>query len=92
MEHDRHPLYSKSLPLISIAIVVQLAGWLLHWMYPAASANVIVTGTALLIVGLAFRAKDKGRSFAWGLFGLLSVVGVVVVAKLTNHANRTAHN
>jgi hypothetical protein len=51
-----------------------------------------LVGTLLLMVGLAYRTKDKGRSAAWGLCGLLSIVGVIIVAMLANRANRTAHN
>ena len=89
---DRHPLYSLSLPLISIGAVGQLAGGLLHWSYPALGRVLGLTGTGMLIVGLAYRAKDKGRSAAWGATGLLWIVGIVIVGALANHANRTAHN
>jgi hypothetical protein len=89
---DRHPFYSASLPLISVALVAQGAGWLLRWSFPAVGSVIAVLATLVLIVGLAFRAKDKGRSLAWGLCGLLSLVGVIIVAMLSNRANRTAHN
>jgi hypothetical protein len=89
---DRHPLYSLALPLISIGAVGQLAGWLAHWMYPAIGAILGLAGTAMLVVGLAYRAKDKGRSAAWGATGVLSIVGIVIVSKLANRANCTAHN
>lgn len=39
-------------------------------------------GIAVVVVGLANYAKSKGRHPAWSLLGLLSCVGVVVVALL----------
>ncbi len=89
---DRHPLYALSLPLVSIGVVAQLAGYLVHWMYPTASVVIAVAATVAVVVGLAYRAMDKGRSAAWGLAGVLSVVGLAVVSSLTNHRNRTVHN
>jgi hypothetical protein len=89
---DRHPLYSLSIPLITFGLVAQAAGWLLRWSFPNAGAALAVLATVMLIVGLAYRAKDKGRSFGWGVSGLFSIAGVIVVAMLTNRANRTAHN
>ena len=89
---DRHPLYSLSVPLITIGLVAQAAGWLLRWSFPSAGAVIALLATLMLIVGLAYRAKDKGRSFAWGVCGLFSAAGVIVVAALANRANRTAHN
>ncbi len=89
---DRHPLYALSLPLISIGFVAQVAAYLAHWMYPAGSMVLGFAATVAIVVGLAYRAMDKGRSAAWGLTGLVSLVGLVVVSRLTNHRNRTLHN
>ncbi len=89
---DRHPLYSASLPLMATGLVAQGAGCLLRWSFPGVGGLVSLVGTLLLIVGLAYRAKDKGRSGAWGLCGVFSIVGVIIVAMLGNRANRTAHN
>jgi hypothetical protein len=89
---DRHPLYSLSLPLITVGLVAQGAGWLLRWSFPAVGGLISLLATVMVIVGLSYRAMDKGRSPAWGLCGLLSILGVIVVAMLSNLANRTAHN
>jgi hypothetical protein len=43
---------------------------------------VALAGTVLLIAGLSFYAKAKGRSPAWGLMGLLSIIGLIVLACL----------
>ena len=39
-----------------------------------------VTGAALLVVGVYYLARSKGRSPAWALLGLLSLVGWILVA------------
>src|SRR5262245_46973121 len=38
-----------------------------------------LAGTVLLIVGLGFAASAKGRKMAWGLMGLLSCIGLLVL-------------
>lgn len=47
---------------------------------------VTLVGTGLLIAGLAMYAKAKGRSPAWGLLGFLSIIGLIVLALLKDHA------
>lgn len=89
---DRHPFYSLAFPFITIGLVAQGAGFVLRWSFPTVGALISLVGTLMLIVGLTYRAKDKGRAAAWGLCGLLSVVGVIIVYQLANRANRTAHN
>lgn len=44
-----------------------------------------LTGTIALIVGLAFYAKAKGRNPAWGLLGLLTILGIIALALLKDH-------
>jgi len=39
-------------------------------------------GTALLLIGLAYYSKAKGHTPWWGLVGLLSFVGILVLALL----------
>jgi hypothetical protein len=43
---------------------------------------VLIVGTVLLMIGLAYYAKAKGRSAAWCLMGLLSIIGLIVLACL----------
>lgn len=50
----------------------------------------LLAGTALLLAGLAFYAKAKGRHPAWGLFGLLSIVGVIVLGILPDRSAQSA--
>jgi hypothetical protein len=42
-------------------------------------------GTALLIGGLAYYAKAKGRSPAWGLMGFLGLIGLIVLGSLADY-------
>ncbi len=44
--------------------------------------GVSLFGTALLIVGLGYYAKSRGRSPAWGLMGFLSCLGLIFLAFL----------
>lgn len=39
-------------------------------------------GSILLLVGLAFYAKGKGRHPAWCLLGFLSIIGIIILACL----------
>ena len=45
-----------------------------------------LAGTVLLLVGLAYYAKSKGRHPAWCLFALLSIIGLIVLALLKDKA------
>ena len=42
----------------------------------------ILAGGILLIIGLCYYAKSKGRNAAWGLFGFLSCIGIAVLLLL----------
>lgn len=52
----------------------------------------LVLGTCLLIAGLSCYARAKGRSGWWGLMGLLSIIGLIVLACLEdrNKASKKA--
>jgi membrane protein implicated in regulation of membrane protease activity len=57
---------------------LQVAGVLMHrpWLS--------WIGIGLLAVGLMYYARAKRRHPAWGLFGLLSIVGLLVLACLSD--------
>jgi hypothetical protein len=42
----------------------------------------VVTGIGLIMAGLAFYARSKGRHPAWCILGLLSVLGLLVIVLL----------
>ena len=46
----------------------------------------LLGGSVLLIIGLAYYAKAKGRHSAWALMGLLSLIGVLVLALLRDRS------
>jgi hypothetical protein len=45
-----------------------------------------LAGTGLLMVGLSYYAKAKGRSPAWCLFAFLPLIGIIVLACLKDKA------
>jgi len=57
-------------------IVLQIAGNVIG------QPIVLIVGTVLLMIGLAYYAKAKGRSAAWCLMGFLSIIGLIVLACL----------
>jgi hypothetical protein len=46
---------------------------------------ILLVGTVLLVIGMAYYAKAKGRHPAWGLMGLLSLFGALLVESLREH-------
>jgi amino acid transporter len=44
--------------------------------------GIMLLGTVLLIIGLSLYARAKGHSGWWGLMGLLSIIGLIVLACL----------
>jgi hypothetical protein len=46
----------------------------------------MMCGTVLLVIGLSYYAKAKGRSSAWCLMGLLSIIGLLVLALLKDRS------
>ena len=68
-------------------VILQIAGGLIHptRSYPLFAIFgwlITIIGTILLLVGFAFYAKSKGRSIAWSLLALLSIVGWVILILL----------
>ena len=69
--------YNKiSLAVGSPGIILQIAGIIMS------SLLVQLLGTVLLLVGLVYYAKAKGRSPVWCLFAFLSIIGLIVLACL----------
>jgi len=81
----------KSLLIGGSGIILQTVGWIAinSTKDPGTAAlyrTVLLVGTVLLIFGLAFYAKAKGRHPAWGLMGLLSLIGIIVLGCLKDLA------
>jgi hypothetical protein len=46
-----------------------------------------LVGSILLVIGLTFYAKAKARHPAWGLLGLLSIIGLIILAILPDKSS-----
>ena len=71
-------LNRKSLVYGVPGLLIQGIGIIVH---PA----VVLLGTVLLIIGLAYYAKAKGHSGLFGLLGLLSWLGILVLIVLKDY-------
>jgi cytochrome b561 len=60
-----------SVTAMSHSLPVTVLGW-----------SIYLVGTALLLIGFSFYVRAKGRSPAWCLLALLSVIGWVVLILL----------
>jgi len=65
-------------------IVLQIAG---NAIGGNGGSGVLVLGTVLLLVGLSFYARMKGRSGWWGLLGFLSILGLIALAVLPSYCH-----
>ena len=84
---------TKSLIVGAPGLALQLCGGLLARTLIAdpatadmAAAAALGVGTILLLIGLAFYAKAKGRHPAWCLMAFLSLIGFIVLALLQDKA------
>jgi glycerol uptake facilitator-like aquaporin len=78
-----------SLALGVPGLILQIAGNVMMRSGPdkeGVGLLVGIIGTALLMGGLMMYARAKGRSPAWGLMGLLSIIGLIVLAMLEDRA------
>lgn len=81
---------SKSLAYGLPGLVLQVAGRLMAEFHPGLAflGNVVMLlGTGLLMAGLAYYAMAKGRDPAWCMMALLSVVGLLVLARLEDRSD-----
>ena len=65
-------------------LILQIAGRVIN------EPLVMLVGTILLMIGLAYYAKAKGRHPAWCLMGFLSIIGLIVLACLKDHEERSS--
>lgn len=80
-----------SLALGVPGLALQVVGnvlWQQNRANPYAGIGFTVAGTVLLIAGLAFYAKAKGRSEVWCLMGFLSIIGFIVLGCLEDLTTR----
>ena len=72
-------------------IILQIAGNFMRTpdgVFTPLGALVLLAGTVLLLVGLMFYAKAKGRHGAWCLFAFLSLIGLIVLACLKDRSGQ----
>jgi hypothetical protein len=68
-------------------LIVQAVGFTMRMQgHDLAGRLVILVGLILLMVGLALYAKAIGRNPAWGFVGLLSIIGLLILASLKDYA------
>jgi hypothetical protein len=72
-------------------IVLQMAGLFTGGAAEGAAGSplgllLLLVGTALLLAGLAYYAKAKGRHPAWCLVAFLSWIGLLILALLRDKA------
>jgi hypothetical protein len=64
-------------------IILQFVGlYLKISQHSPAGQPVAIVATILLAIGLAFYAKAIGRNPVWGFLGLLSIIGLLILASL----------
>jgi hypothetical protein len=83
------PRYNYASFLFGVpGIILQVVGRVALSQTDSGTANLgrlgMIAGTILLLVGLAFYAKAKGRHPAWCLFAFLSIIGLIVLACLND--------
>ncbi len=93
-------LNRKSLMLGVPGIILQFVGQFLPAMVsgrqvPSDSVViggvcVVLLGTVLLIFGLCTYAQAKGHSRWWGLMGLLSIIGLIVLGLLKDRRKESS--
>lgn len=70
-------------------VILQIAGNFMRnpeGLITITGSLILLCGTILLMAGLAFYAKAKGRHPAWCLFAFLSIIGLIVLALLKDHS------
>jgi hypothetical protein len=73
---------------IILGLLLQIIGIFINspmGMDEALSAILIISGLALFVSGCWSYAQEKGLSRAWGLLGLLSFFGLLILLLLPNH-------
>ena len=68
-------------------VILNIGGGLLSicWSHPFLEILgyfMVVTGIGLMMAGLAFYSRSKGRHPAWCILGLLSILGLLVIVLL----------
>ena len=77
---------NKGLSLSLTGVGLQIVGAVTNIMF--VSGLIALVGTGVLMLGLAWIAKSKGRTPLWGLLGVFSILGPVVLYVLPDSHNK----
>lgn len=88
---------SRSNLFVGIGLVAQLVGHFavlpMGGIYGPLGMLLIGLGAAVFVVGCGYYALAKGYHFAFGLFGLLSIVGLIVLVAIPDqHPEHRGYN
>ena len=75
---------NKGVGFAAAGLALQVLGAITHIFL--VSGLIAFGGTALLMLGLAWVAKSKGRTPLWGLLGVFSIIGPAVLFVLPDSA------
>ncbi len=77
---------NKGLSLALTGIALQIVGAVTNIIL--VSGLIALVGTGVLMLGLGWIAKSKGRTPLWGLLGVFSILGPVVLYVLPDAHNK----
>ena len=81
--------HNKTSLVIGISgVILQYGSAVFLWDYSQIAFPGILLGTLLIAIGLAFYLKAKARSLAFLIIGIVPVIGLVVLALLSDHSNQ----
>lgn len=75
---------TKSNIFITVWLILQLAGLLARSYLGDVGVFISLVGGACLIIGCCYYSKAKGHHAAWGLLGLLSLIGLIILVCFTD--------
>ena len=81
--------YNKvSLYVGIVGVILQYGGAVFVWDFPRVAFPVVLFGTLLIAIGLAFYLKAKARSLGFLAIGIIPVLGLVVLALLNDYSKQ----
>lgn len=75
---------TKSNIFITVWLILQLAGLLARSYLGDVGVFISLVGGVCLIIGCCYYSKAKGHHTAWGLLGLLSLIGLIILVCFTD--------
>lgn len=72
-------------------LLIQTLASIHHWPpnQQVVGTTLVLLGTGLLIVGLSYYAKARGHHLAWGVLGLVSIIGAIILGLMLDNAKVT---